>query len=748
MAVTGAIFKSLIFDDIDSRNYGVYITGEAVYNAPEREVEMITIAGRNGQLALDKGRFENIEVTYPAGIFADNQADYAKAISDFRNALCSKVGYRRLTDEYNVDEYRMAVYKSGLEVSSVNSAGEFQITFDCQPQRFLTSGETPITMGEWGETETASGDIATIENPNGIEAVKSLDVDIEPIQSGSGTPSPDNVRPISGRTEVETNRTGKNLLNPQEINFNKNYNGATYNGRAAQTISFPFGTYTFSVSNGSALTEVSVARSKKAFPVTQSDLAGVINITSNGTATITTDSNYPYLYLFCAKSGTISASDITAAQVQLEKGSTATDYEPYNGETYTTALGRTVYGGTLDVVSGELTVDRAMVDLGTLTWNRTTTSAGTYRFYAGDLSSSIKKPSTMTETSNLLCSRYVATYGNAPNASVQGICIHTNGNLMVYDSTLDDVDAAAFKTAMSGVQCVYPLATPQTYQLTAQQVELITGTNNIWSDGEVTVEFGENPSQIFNPTHFESKPMLEVEGYGTIEFNGFEIELENAVLGETRISDGSYNATVELNVENLNIGDAITSKSINEPYAKLTITNPGAVTHYSAYVQVGDGSVSVSQPANNILYVTISPKIDGLVYGTSATITTETSVFIQIGNVSNGGTFETTVTYDGSKKITINSELVSSGYPSGTTYTSAYRHSEYYGDSSKLLLGHPTYIDCDLGEAYKYVGDNLISLNQYIDLGSELPTFAVGSNEITFDNTITDLKVIPRWWIL
>ena len=71
---TGAMFKSLTFDGEDSRDYGVYITGQAVFNAPEREVEMISIPGRNGQFALDKGRFENIEVTYPAGIFANTEA--------------------------------------------------------------------------------------------------------------------------------------------------------------------------------------------------------------------------------------------------------------------------------------------------------------------------------------------------------------------------------------------------------------------------------------------------------------------------------------------------------------------------------------------------------------------------------------------------------------------------------------------------------------------------------------------------
>ncbi len=147
---TGAMFKSFEFDGTDSRNFGVYITGSGVYNAPEREVEMISIPNRNGAFALDKGRFENIEITYPAGIYADTEADFADGISDLRNFLCSKRGYCRLTDEYNPNEYRMAIYKSGLEVEpALLKAGEFEITFECMPQRFLTSGETEqaITSG-------------------------------------------------------------------------------------------------------------------------------------------------------------------------------------------------------------------------------------------------------------------------------------------------------------------------------------------------------------------------------------------------------------------------------------------------------------------------------------------------------------------------------------------------------------------------------------------------------------------------
>ena len=88
-----ALFNSFDFDGINSLEYGVYITGEAVFNAPERAMEMVSIPGRNGALAIDYGRYENIIVTYPAGMFADNQADFAEKIRTFRNKLVSLTGY-------------------------------------------------------------------------------------------------------------------------------------------------------------------------------------------------------------------------------------------------------------------------------------------------------------------------------------------------------------------------------------------------------------------------------------------------------------------------------------------------------------------------------------------------------------------------------------------------------------------------------------------------------------------------------
>lgn len=149
---TGAIFNYLTYGGINSADYGIYITGAGVYNAPARAVELTAVPGRNGAIPIDMGYWENVEVVYPAGCFADNADDFAQNIADFRNAILSQRGYQRLEDTYNPDEFRMALCVSEFEVDPVamNSAGEFEIKFNCKPQRFLKSGElaTAVTSGD------------------------------------------------------------------------------------------------------------------------------------------------------------------------------------------------------------------------------------------------------------------------------------------------------------------------------------------------------------------------------------------------------------------------------------------------------------------------------------------------------------------------------------------------------------------------------------------------------------------------
>ena len=156
-----SILKSFTFDGESSADYGVQILGEGVFNVPERAVELVTVPGRNGAVAIDQGYWENALVTYPATLIASSPEEFAQAMSDFRNMLCSRRGYCRLSDDYHPDEYRLAMFVNDIEVDEkVLMTGEFDITFNCKPQRWLANGETPVTV--------SSGD--TLTNPTPYDA--------------------------------------------------------------------------------------------------------------------------------------------------------------------------------------------------------------------------------------------------------------------------------------------------------------------------------------------------------------------------------------------------------------------------------------------------------------------------------------------------------------------------------------------------------------------------------------------------
>ena len=136
--------RNFYIDGVPSSTYGIYISGTGVWNAPERDVEVIEIPGRNGTLTLDNGRYKNIEVRYPA-IFVNG---FQSNIEGARAWLCKSPGYRRLEDDHDLTHYRLARYVSGLElnVATMLDAAKTTLRFDCMPQRFLKSGETEVTV--------------------------------------------------------------------------------------------------------------------------------------------------------------------------------------------------------------------------------------------------------------------------------------------------------------------------------------------------------------------------------------------------------------------------------------------------------------------------------------------------------------------------------------------------------------------------------------------------------------------------
>ena len=191
--------------------------------------------------------------------------------------------------------------------------------------------------------------------------------------------------------------------------------------------------------------------------------------------------------------------DIYFTGFMLEIGNQATTYEPYSnicpisghtdvtvtvastsggsGDDTTVSLGRTVYGGTLDVTTGELTVDRALVTLSDVNWNYADVNSGVYRFSSGAITNfKVKTARTM----NLECSILEENVGGQP---WDDGTIYNNGGTSLVIATSQASDTTQLATLISGQTCVYELATPQTFNLTPTQVETLLGQNYVSHDG-------------------------------------------------------------------------------------------------------------------------------------------------------------------------------------------------------------------------------------------------------------------------
>lgn len=511
----------IVFGGVDSRDYGIYISGEGVFNAPERDVEVVNIPGKDGDLLIDRGRFLNIQVTYPGFNFEPDLSTFAERLRAFRAALASQIGYQRLEDSFHPDEFRMATFRSGLDINPVmyNTASTFDIVFDCKPQRFLKSGEEEITIGEWGETQTVSGSIATFEAESNT-GIKSLVVDIDPVQSGSGDPSPSNVRPISGWDEVDINVTGVNIWDEEwEVGG-------------------------IDPSSGTNVSYSTRIRSKNYIPLV-SGMTYSFNyvgssISNNGLVVVFYDSNKEYVQGSWRQS---SFSPFTVPSnvkymrfatgdgygatynndISINYPATDTSYHiGTNNESYPIPLGQTVYGGVLDAVSGKLTLTKGYKAL---------TSADNYSYngtFVGVASQWVftPNPPKANGVDNFFSNRFKTAVGDASLYNVNGRA--TNGNIYfnIPESIGSDVTLAKQWFANNPTQICYELATPIEVQLTPTEVKTLLGLNNIWADsGEVTVEFGADPSILVNPTPFEALPIFEVVGTGSLTVGNTTINI-------------------------------------------------------------------------------------------------------------------------------------------------------------------------------------------------------------------------------
>ena len=319
---------------------------------------------------------------------------------------------------------------------------------------------------------------------NVIRPVK-VTCEFSPIQEGTGDPSPDNVRPISGWTGCEIGHTGKNLFDGTVTN------ARIQNGEVVATGSYRLSGY-IRVNPDTSYALVDKDGNLRQifahfFDENKTYLQSIS--TTDGTVVSPAGASYMRFHVTARSFG-------DQKPYMLFEGSAATAYEPYQGETIpitftdpTTGDPMTVYGGTVTLNedgSADLASDYVYLTINDLTKYGTVserTDSRVFQWYNRQLNS------IGGWKADIIC-EILKCYKNLSLPNVierNGIYVYTTVSASSEVTTHDQ-----FKAVYGNYHFAVPANAAQTYHFdNIGQLKSFLGTNNIWHNmnGDITVEY-------------------------------------------------------------------------------------------------------------------------------------------------------------------------------------------------------------------------------------------------------------------
>lgn len=282
----------------------------------------------------------------------------------------------------------------------------------------------------------------------------------KPVQEGSGTPSPENIRPIKGCDSVAVTRCGENVA------------------KLVMGFELISGTGSLSESQSWFVTEMIPVFGKtiqsdgfsSRYRYWYDDEKKFIKITSS-------DSVISGAY-YVRRNSEISGYDKPYIKYGLDSSTT---YAPYTGQTATLSLPRTIYGGTVDAVTGE----------GNERWKLLTLDGTTNKFTQSGVFWNLPKKSTpgILDSYDTNCSHFPhGTFGG--NEQFEFL-FTTTRSMSKYFPDVNALNAylAAQYADGTPVQVCYKLKIPTSFTTTgAQPIPALSGVNTLLTDADsVTV---------------------------------------------------------------------------------------------------------------------------------------------------------------------------------------------------------------------------------------------------------------------
>lgn len=288
----------------------------------------------------------------------------------------------------------------------------------------------------------------------------------------------ENIRPIKGRDSVTVERCGENLLNPEEndhITYTPYGLTTTYIGDNKVHLS---GTYQEDGGSFAILDTRQKLLAGKGLKITGFTIAG-------------TKQSYT-LYGLRTKNETVIAMqtqfskgdviDMTVAVV-VSGSRVPTTYAPYTGQTATLTLPRTIYGGTVDAVTGEGNENTKIITL----------DGNELKFTKFDIYINLPDHSApgILERGIICCSHFNRTlFGVNTNYE---FCFLLKSDMDGLFANIDDLNAylAAQYAAGTPVQIAYKLAEPTPFTATgAQPIPALSGVNTVLTDADSATVIG------------------------------------------------------------------------------------------------------------------------------------------------------------------------------------------------------------------------------------------------------------------
>ena len=319
----------------------------------------------------------------------------------------------------------------------------------------------------------------------------------EPVQEGEGEPSPENIRPIKGRDSVTVERCGANLLKIDQFATMEEY-GVTFEyvpdggvriqgtaQRNADSPTFPVwhlppGKY-YGLDMG-----VNIGAS-----IVVERAGERLWLNTKGTFEIMPGDILKYWYMI-VQTGYVANVTIYP---YIVPGTTApTTYEPYIGQTNTLTLPETVYGGSVDAVSGDGKQTWKAITLdGTEEWTFQTTNIPGKSGFVFQVPE-IATPENPGIKGGIVCSQYPTVTANDTYQCKNGISVEAQEHhyFRIYNDTYAGGTINEWKSYLAAqheagtpVQVCYKLATPVPFTATGgAALPALAGANTVITDAD------------------------------------------------------------------------------------------------------------------------------------------------------------------------------------------------------------------------------------------------------------------------